>query len=271
VAPAKFLSNLALTAVAVLFLAPLVWLITVSVDMDGTFTARPVDRSAFANFGEVLKWDIAGRPLTNGLVISGGATAITVIVAIFAAYPLSRNQVRFGRSFLYVILFTTGLPVTAVMVPIYGLFIRMNLLDSIAGTTVFLAATSLPMAIWMTKNFLDGVPVELEGAAWVDGATPIQTLRRIVVPLLLPGISTVAVFTFTATWGNFLVPLTLLLDPSKQPPSVTIFSFFRQHGTVAYGQLAAYSIVYTTPAVVLYLLVSRTLSGGFISAGSVKA
>jgi multiple sugar transport system permease protein len=271
VAPAKFVSNLALTAVALLFLAPLVWLITSSFDTDGAFAAQPADRITLTNFGEVLKWDIAGRPLINGLEISGGATAITVIVAILAAYPLSRNQLRFGRSFLYAILFTTGLPVTAVMVPVFGLFVRMKLLDSITGTTLFLAATSLPMAIWMTKNFLDDVPIDLEKAAWVDGATATQTLRRIVLPLVVPGISVVAVLTFTATWGNFFVPFTLLLDPDKQPASVTILSFFREHGAVAYGQLAAYSIVYTTPAVVLYLLVSRTLGSGFISAGAVKA
>jgi multiple sugar transport system permease protein len=156
-------------------------------------------------------------------------------------------------------------------VPVYGLFVRLNLVDSLGGTMVFMASTSLPMAIWMTKNFMDGVPISLEEAAWVDGASSMQALRRIVLPLMLPGLAVVGIFNFIAAWGNFFVPFVLLLDPAKEPASVNIFSFFGEHGMVAYGQLAAYSILYTTPVIGLYLLVSRALGGGFTMSGAVKA
>jgi multiple sugar transport system permease protein len=267
----RLVVTIVLLFVAVLFLAPLLWLVTASFDAHGGLSARLPDQFTLGNFGHVLNWQVGGRPLVNGLFISAGAAVVVIVVAVLAAYPLSRYQLRFRRPFLYTILFTTGLPVTAIMVPVYGLFVRLQLVDSLAGTTVFLAATALPMAIWMTKNFMDGIPVSLEEAAWVDGASSMQALRAIVLPLMAPGVAVVGIFTFIQAWGNFFVPFVLLLDPDKMPASVGIFSFFGQNGLVAYGQLAAYSILYTAPVLALYLLVSRWLGGGFSMAGAVKA
>lgn len=263
--------NIVLLVVAVLFVAPLLWLLTASFDAHGSLSAQVPNQFTLANFGHILTWDIGGRPLLNGLFISGGAAIIVIVVSVLAAYPLSRYQLRFRRPFLYTILFTTGLPVTAIMVPVYGLFVRLQLVDTLWGTTVFLAATALPMAIWMCKNFMDGIPVSLEEAAWVDGASSMQALRSIVLPLMAPGVAVVGIFTFIQAWGNFFVPFVLLLDPAKLPASVNIYNFFGQNGMVAYGQLAAYSILYTAPVLGLYLVVSRWLGGGFSMAGAVKA
>lgn len=267
---ARITVDLILAAVVLLFAAPMVWLLVTGVGVDGIIGGPAPVRFTGANFGAVLTWDVAGRPLLNGLLISGGAAIITVLVALPAAYSLSRYQLRFGRIFLYTVLFATGLPLSAVMVPVYGLFVRLQLVDSLVGTTLFLAATSLPMAIWMTKNFIDGVPLSLEEAAQTDGASSLQRLRHVVLPLTLPGLTVVAIITFISTWGNFFVPFTLLLDPGKQPASVDIFSFFGEHGAIAYGQLAAYSIVYTTPVIGLYLLASKTLGAGFALTGAIK-
>ena len=151
-----------------------------------------------------------------------------------------------------------------------GLFVAMNLIDSVAGTTIFLAATALPMAIWMMKNFMDSVPVSLEEAAWTDGASAMATLRLIVVPLMRPGIAVVFIFVFIPTWGNFFIPFILLLSPDKLPAAVSIFSFFGQYGAVAYGQLAAFSLLYSLPVLALYVLVSRLGGGSFALAGAVK-
>jgi len=223
-----------------------------------------------ANFSKILTVDTTIRPLANGLVMCGGSSLVTVVAATLAAYPLSRYTLRFKRPFLYVILFATGLPVTAIMVPVYGLFVRLDLLDSMTGTALFLSATSLPFAIWLTKSFMDNVPVSLEEAAWVDGASGMRALWSVVIPLMLPGMAVVGIFTFILAWGNFFVPFVLLLSPEKQPASVTVFTFFGQYGAVAYGQLAAYSILYSVPVVVLYVLVSRALGGAFNLAGAVK-
>jgi multiple sugar transport system permease protein len=163
-----------------------------------------------------------------------------------------------------------GLPITALMVPVYALFVALGLLDSTGGTVLFLSATSLPMAIWMTKNFMDAVPVSLEEAAWVDGASAMTALRRVVVPLMRPGIAVVFIFVFTQTWGNFFVPFVLLSDASRQPAAVAIYTFFGANGAVSYGRLAAFSLLYSAPVLALYLVVQRLAGGSFALAGAVK-
>jgi multiple sugar transport system permease protein len=261
---------LALAVVVVAFLAPLLWLVLASVNPAAQLAITWPSRPSVTNFSEVLTVRTTIRPMWNGLMLCGFASLVTVVAAALAAYPLSRYALRYKRPFLYSVLFATGLPMTAVMVPVYGLFVRLNMIDSMGGTALFMAATSLPFAIWLTKNFMDGVPITLEEAAWVDGASGMQTLRAIVVPLILPGIGVVTIFTFILAWGNFFIPFILLLSPEKLPAAVSIFSFFGQYGSVAYGQLAAYSILYSLPVIVLYVLVSKFLGGAFNLAGAVK-
>jgi len=266
----KAVSNVVLLVIAACFAVPLVWLLLASFDPSATLSAKVPSQFTLDNFTAVLTPEISFVPLANSLIVSGGCALVTVVVAILAAYPLSRYRMRINKPFLYGILFGTGLPITAMMVPVYSLFVSLNLIDSVGGTVFFLAATSLPMAIWMAKNFMDSVPISLEEAAWTDGASMFSTLTRIVVPLMRPGIAVVFIFVFIQAWGNFFVPFVLLLSPDKQPAAVSIFNFFGQYGSVAYGQLAAFSIVYSVPVIALYVLVSRTLGGSNALAGAVK-
>jgi multiple sugar transport system permease protein len=259
-----------LCIVGVFFLAPLLWLIIASLNAHATLAVTAPSPPTLANFRQVLTGQQTLQSLLNGLILSGGAALAAMAAATLAAYPLSRYQLRFKRPFMYIILFSTGLPITAVMVPVYGLFVKFNLLNSMLATIFFLATTTLPFAIWLMKNFMDGVPIGLEEAAWVDGASGMAALRRIVLPLILPGVAVVGIFTFLLTWGNFFVPFILLTDPTKQPASVAIYQFFGQYGQVAYGPLAAFSVIFTIPVVVLYILVQRTLGGAFNLAGATK-
>jgi len=195
---------------------------------------------------------------------------VTVVASVLAAYPLSRYEFRAKRPFLLTILFATGLPITAIMVPVYGLFVQVNLIDTLSGAILFMATTALPISIWLTKNFMDGVPVELEQAAWTDGASAMQGLRSIVLPLMWPGLAVVTIYTFIGLWGNFFVPFVLLSSNDRLPASVSIYTFFGQYGQIVYGQLAAYSMLYSLPAVLLYLVLSRRLGGAFSFGGAVK-
>ena len=262
--------HVVLAAVAVAFLAPLAWLVLSALNPGAQLSLTVPRHLSLSNFDAVMTTETTYRPMWNGLLLCGGSALVSVITATLCAYPLSRHSIRFKRPFLYTILFATGLPITAVMVPVYSLFVRLNLLDSLTGTMLFMSATTLPFAIFLTKNFIDGVPITLEEAAWVDGAGPMKTLRHVVVPLILPGMAVVGIFTFIEAWGNFFVPFILLLSPEKQPASVSIFTFFGEHGSVLYGQLAAYSILYSMPVIVLYLFVNRSLGGAFNLAGAVK-
>ncbi|MFE6636093.1 carbohydrate ABC transporter permease [Streptomyces tendae] len=263
-------ADVGLLVVAAAFVLPLAWVVLSALDPQASLRVKVPDGVTLDNFDAILTSEITFTPLLNSLILCGGATLLTVVCAALAAYPLSRFRSRLNRPFLLTILFATSLPITAIMVPVYALFVRVNMIDTMQGTIFFFAASQLPFAIWLMKNFMDGVPKELEEAAWTDGASSFQSLLRIVLPLMGPGVAVVTVFSFVMMWGNFFVPFMLLLSPDQMPASVSINDFFGNRGMVAYGQLAAFSIVYSTPVVLLYVLISRRLGGGFALGGAVK-
>ncbi|MFF8286152.1 carbohydrate ABC transporter permease [Streptomyces albus] len=266
----RLAADAGLLVVTAAFVLPLAWLVFASFDAEATLRVEPPQHPTLENFSAVLTDEITFTPMRNSLLLCGGATALTVACAALAAYPLSRFPSRLNRPYLLGILFTTCLPVTAVMVPVYGLFVQTDLIDTMYGTALFLAASQLPFAVWLMKNFMDGVPEVLEEAAWTDGASWLQSLLRVVLPLMGPGVSVVAIYSFVMMWGNFFVPFMLLLSPEQMPASVSIYTFFGNYGAVVYGQLAAFSVLYSTPVILLYVLVSRRLGGGFALGGAVK-
>ncbi|WP_406506659.1 carbohydrate ABC transporter permease [Streptomyces sp. NBC_00212] len=266
----RLAADAALLAVAAAFAVPLLWLLLASVDTQADLRVRVPGSATLDNFSAVLTPDITFNPMLNSLLLCGSSTLLTVACAALAAYPLSRYRSRLARPYLLTILFTTCLPITAIMVPVYGLFVQVNLIDTMYGTALFLATSQLPFAIWLMKNFMDGVPITLEEAAWTDGASMPQTLVRVVLPLMGPGVTVVTIYTFIMLWGNFFVPFMLLLSPDQLPASVSIFTFFGNYGSVVYGQLAAFSILYSAPVLLLYVLIARRLGGGFALAGAVK-
>ncbi|MFF1720838.1 carbohydrate ABC transporter permease [Streptomyces sviceus] len=266
----RLAADAGLLVVAAAFVLPLAWVVLSALDPHADLRVKVPDGVTLGNFDAILTSEVTFTPLLNSLILCGGATLLTVVCAALAAYPLSRFRSRLNRPFLLSILFATSLPITAIMVPVYALFVQVDLIDTLQGTILFFAASQLPFAIWLMKNFMDGVPKELEEAAWTDGAGSLQSLLRIVLPLMGPGVAVVTVFSFVMMWGNFFVPFMLLLTPDQMPASVSINEFFGNRGMVAYGQLAAFSIVYSTPVILLYVLVARRLGGGFALGGAVK-
>jgi len=260
----------ALVIVGIFYVAPLVWLVLSAFEPGAQIGASTPFHLSFSNFTQILNWNTTFEPMINSAIQAGFTALLTVVIALFAAYPLSRYNLRFRKPFLYSIIFATGLPITAILVPVYSMFARFNLVDNVPAVIFFMTSTALPFGIWLMKGFMDGVPVELEQAAWVDGASWLQSLLTIVAPLMLPGIAVIAIMTFVLQWGNFFVPFILLSSTGKLPASVSIYNFFSQYGSVAYGQLAAFSLIYTLPAIGLWLVMSRFLRGSFTLAGAVK-
>jgi len=265
----RVIPYLILSLIGISFVVPLLWVIFAAFDAHATLSIR-IPQATIGNFVSILTDEANQRSFMNGLFLSLGQSILVVIVAGLAAYPLSRYQLKYKRPFMYVILFSTGLPLTAVMVPVYQMFVLLQLQDSLIGTMLFLTASALPYAIWIMKNFMDSVPIELEEAAWCDGASVWQGLRLVIAPLMLPGIFTVMIFTFASSWGNFFVPYILIQNPEKMPASVSIYQFFGQYGLVEYGKLAAFSLLYTIPAVALYIVGQRYMSEGFNFSGATK-
>ena len=263
-------ANLALTAIALAFLGPMLWMFTSAFNPTAQLAFEVPKSPSLDNFRSVATWEQLFRPLLNSMVLSVTASVVTVITACLCAYPLSRYKLRYGRAFLYSILLASGLPVIALMIPTYRMFTKLHLTDQTFSTALFLAGTSLPFAIWLAKNFIDGVPADLEEAARIDGATTWQTMTRVVLPLIRPGMIVLFIFTFIGNWGNFFVPFILFNDPTKQTASVTIYNYFNSQGGVYFGRVAAFAIMYSMPAVLLYTLISRTLGRSFSFAGAVK-
>lgn len=259
-----------LTIIAIIFLLPLLWLVLASFDPSASNVLKIPTEFTFDNYVSVLTDAANLRSFGNGLLISLGQTAIVVVLSGLAAYPLSRYEMKNKKSFMLTMLFMTSLPITAIMVPVYQLFLNFRLYNNLFGVTLFMASASMPYAIWMMKNFMDSVAIELEEAAWVDGATTLQSILKIVVPLMLPGICTIGIFTFSGSWGNFFVPYILLNSAEKYPAAVKLYQYFGMHGMIQYGQLAAYSFIYTAPSVILYIISQKYMSKGFTMAGGAK-
>ena len=266
----KIIHYVILGILAILFIAPLLWMLTASLDTTAIQALRVPKEPSLDNFKEIIGNPAIRRSFLNGFLISGGQSVLVIMLCIFAAYPLSRYNLKYKKSFMMTVLFLTSLPMTAVIVPVFQLFLFLRFQDSVLAVTMFLTSAALPYGIWMMKNFMDSVPIDLEESAWVDGASTFKGIIKVVMPLMIPGIFTVGIFTFSSSWGNFFVPFMLLQTPDKLPASVTIFQFFGNYGLVSYGRLAAFSVLYTIPVVVLYAISQRYMSKGFSMGGATK-
>lgn len=227
-------------------------------------------RLSLDNFSAAFSKGLIIQPFINSFYLSAVSTIVTTLFALMAAYVVSRRNIPFKRPVLYTILFATGLPVNMLLVPVYSIFVSYGFIDSLTWTAIFLSAISLPFAIWILKNFIDSIPIELEEAAQVDGASIVQVLRYIALPLAVPGITVSALLTFLNAWSIFLVPYILLETPSKLPMAITIYQFEGAYGIILYGQIAAASLVFSLPVVVMYLVLSRHLAGAFNFGGGLR-
>ncbi|MFX3631555.1 MAG: carbohydrate ABC transporter permease [Candidatus Pristimantibacillus sp.] len=259
-----------LAFIGICFILPLLWVLVASIDPNAMQSLKLPSKITGANYVDVITNRANQRAFVIGLIMSIGQAILVVILGVLAAYPLSRYQLKYKKSFMLTILFMTSLPITAVMVPVYQLFLSLKLYDNIFGVILFYVASSMPYGIWMLKNFMDSVPSDLEEAAWIDGASVLVGIRTVIAPLMVPGICTVAIFTFSGSWGNFFVPYILLQTPEKFPAALKLYQFFGQYGMADYGKLAAFSVMYAIPSIILYILSQQYMSKGFSLQGGTK-
>lgn len=261
--------NVLMVIIGLLFLLPLLWLILASFNPSADDTLSLPHPFSILNYHLALRAG-AGTAIGNSLYLAGVSTVIATAVSTMAGFMLARRKIRFKGAFLVLILFLTGLPVTLLLIPTYQIFVNLAWLNSKFYTSIVLASMSVPFSIWLLKNFIGQVPGEFEEAAAIEGANEINILFRIVMPLIIPGILVSAILTFINSWGAFLIPLVLDANPSDTPGAVGIYQFMSANGQVQFGQLAAYSVLFSVPVIILYLISSRWLRGGFSFAGGVK-
>ena len=259
-----------LILLGIAFALPTVWMLLSAFDPLANTTITKIEYFTLDNFKAILTDQGYVHGFGNSMMYSTGIAAVVLFCAIFAAYPLSRYGFRKAEKISLSMLFLSSVPATALVVPAYKLFSTLHILNKPISLILFQAACSLPYAVWMMKNFFDAIPKELEEAAWTDGASSVQGMFRVVIPLMIPGVITVGIYTFITSWSNFIIPYILMNDTNMMPASVMLYNLFGEAGETNYGWLAAYSMLYMAPVVGLYSISQNWMSKGFSMGGANK-
>ena len=209
-----------------------------------------------------------GRSLLNSTIESGAAMVLTIVIAVFAAYAFARLRFKFKRTIFVSVLATLLLPAYATLIPIYRILSTLGLVNTYVGVILVYVSGFLPLAIWILYNYFTSIPRELEEAAFVDGASPLVALLRVVIPVAMPGIAAAAIITFLLGWAQFLFPLILTTDLATQPVTVIVAALNEQR-IVPFTLLMACGVIAAAIPGILALVLNRYIIQG-ISAGSIK-
>ena len=254
-------------------LAPLYWMLSTSLktELEATRldpTLIP-DAPTLANYVGLAGGSIPFfRFFLNSVVSCILAALVALLIALPAAYALSRAKFRAANATGYLILVVRMFPMVVLLTPLYLVLLNTGLLDTLFGLVVGYTTFGLPFAVWMLKGFIDAVPMEIEEAARVDGYPRWQVLLRIVIPLIYPGIVTTGIFVLMEAWNNLIYPLTFITSIDKQTlPAALVLTFTGQFKTDWGGMMAAATIT-TLPLMVAFFAVQRSMVRG-LTAGSV--
>lgn len=220
------------------------------------------------NYTDAFVEEGFGTYMLNSVVVCVVCTVIVVSLATFAGYALARTPMRGRGPVMVALLIISVYPAIAVLVPLYLLERQLGILNSYPALIIPYVAFNLPFAIWIMRNYMLGVPRGLEDAASIDGCTPVRTVLQVILPQVRPGLFTAGVFTFTATWMEFLMALTFNSEDSARTIPVGM-SLFGTVFEVPYGTLFAASVAVTAPIAILVLVFRRFVVAGLTS-GAVK-
>lgn len=208
-------------------------------------------------------------PLLNSAIVALVATAITIVVATMAGYALARLPIRGSGAILGFILLAGFFPVLAMVGPLFLVFRDFGFLDSIYPLILAYLIYTLPIATWLLRNFFAQIPRELEEAALVDGATRMQALRKVVVPVSLPGVVTAAILAFILAWNDFTFAVSFLETPGNFTAPLAIVNLGQSQFQVFYNRIDAAVVIITIPIALLVLFAQRRIVAG-LTAGSFR-
>lgn len=223
----------------------------------------------FTNFAEALGETNLVQSATNSLVVALATTLIVTVLSFPAAYALARFRTKLRGVATGWVLLSQMFPFILVIIPLFLVLQQFGLINNLGGLVLVHAVWALPFALWMMQGYIGGIPVELEEAGAIDGASRMRVLRTIVLPLLAPGVVATSLFTFISSWNELLFALVLIQDPALETLPLTLARFVGAEGQVQLGPLAAASLLATIPSLVFFALIQRRLVSGLLS-GAVK-
>jgi ABC-type glycerol-3-phosphate transport system permease component len=243
-------------------LFPVYWVVITSLKPRSEIYTRTPDlwpsNPQWDQYPRVLGEGHVGRALLNSLIVAGGTMIVCLIVGAMAAYALARYRVRITSLLLMLVLMTQMFPLVVLVIPLFVIMRKADLLGTYWGLVVAYLAFTVPLAIWVMRGFLITIPAELEHAARIDGATRLGAMWRVILPLAAPGLATTAVLCFLEGWKEFMLALTFINDENRKTLPLVLQSFVGR-GDTDWGAIMATSVIYTLPVALVFLVLRKHL------------
>jgi multiple sugar transport system permease protein len=261
-----------LISITVITIIPVFWISIISLKKDGEILATPVvyfpKKIMWENYSYVWEKAKFSTYFSNTLIVAGTTTIIVVVLSMFVAYGLSRFNFKGRGLVMSMLLLTQFLPGVMLLIPLFLILNKMNLVNTLTGLIIVFVAFDLPFCSLLLRNFANNIPISLEEAAMIDGCGNIGILYKIIFPLLFPGAIAIGVFSFLGSWNEFLFPLILISDSNKFTVSVGL-GYMKGSYASKYAALAAGSVISLIIPMILFAFMQKYLVDG-LTAGSVK-
>lgn len=269
----RMFSATAVVTLTALVLLPVVWALSTSfknevdaVEYPPSFIAA---HATISNYVRVFTEPNFLHQLSNSVIYSVGAVLLALAVSVLAGYAASRFEFRGKDALMLVILGTSMVPSVALLVPTYIMLRQLGLLDSVVVIIVISAARLAPQTVWFMKNFIDAVPIDIEEAAMIDGASRPQIVGRLVLPLIRPGIAATAILGLITVWNDYITVVVFAPDLGRRTLQVALVNQVFDSMGISWSYLMAFAIVSCLPVVLLFIASQRWFISG-LTAGSVK-
>ncbi len=252
-------------------LAPLLYMVSLSFQPNGGILGSLVlipSHPTSANYVQAWTENSFGHFFFNSLFVAIATVAIKVAFASLAAYAFARYEFPFKEVIFYIFLASLAVPNLLLLIPQYLLLERLHLIDSLVGITLLYVSANLPFTIFFLRGFFQGIPREYEEAFRLEGAGTLRVVTSLIVPLSVPALAVVSIFTFNAAWDEFPVATTMINTPSHYTLPVGLAEFIGTH-TVAWGPFFAASVIATVPTIIVFLLAMRWFRSG-VSLGGLR-
>jgi len=263
---------LSVAAIVVFCLFPFYWLINISLKTGNDLLSSALfpPNPTLKNYQSVFENPDFTAALRNSAVVALSTTVLALTVGSFCAYALARLRLRGKFVILAIVLTISTFPQIAIAAPLFKLWSDIGLFNTWLGLIIPYLTFALPLSVYILVSFFKEIPRDLEEAALVDGATHFQAFRKVVVPLAAPGLATAGILTFIGAWNEFLLAVTLTSSSKARtvPAAIAFFTGATEH-EVAYGSIAAASVVISVPLILLVLLFQKRIVAG-LTAGAVK-